>query len=250
MKITEKTKKKKIIKKMPNNFKFHCIEMYEKKKRKIRCLKENDETIFVYAPKSKRFGMRFGIDNFIENHDIIVDTNEEIDKKWHKQINRAINCLEKSGLWPDIKIYFENLSKMNYSDKKKIEEIYWSHWDKPEKEIQNEYKSYSEKYPFAFCFHEDKTIEPKIEYIFERSECKLKAMYFGKYQNSRIKAEIAEAIKNRKNYCKNAKTNYDVNFSFNAEKNMAWYAEEYRGCGNGHYYIALDENTALFCEND
>ena len=39
-------------------------------------------------------------------------------------------------------------------------------------------------------------------------------------------------------------------FEYKADKNKAWYSEEYRGCGNGHYYIAIDENTALFIEND
>ena len=25
---------------------------------------------------------------------------------------------------------------------------------------------------------------------------------------------------------------------------------EYKNCGNGHYYFALGENCALFCEDD
>ena len=34
------------------------------------------------------------------------------------------------------------------------------------------------------------------------------------------------------------------------EKEKVWSSEELRGCGNGHYYIALDANTALFVEDD
>ena len=39
-------------------------------------------------------------------------------------------------------------------------------------------------------------------------------------------------------------------FEYEPDKNKAWYSEEYRGCGNGHYYIALNSSMALFCEND
>ena len=33
-------------------------------------------------------------------------------------------------------------------------------------------------------------------------------------------------------------------------KNYAWYSEEYKGCLNGHYYIALDEKHVWFYEDD
>lgn len=43
---------------------------------------------------------------------------------------------------------------------------------------------------------------------------------------------------------------YDVSFSYDPEKKKAWYSEEYRGCGNGYYYIALNRTHALFVEKD
>ena len=75
-------------------------------------------------------------------------------------------------------------------------------------------------------------------------------MYFGKYTNKDEKLEIKAALNDHRSYSTNAYTSYDVSFEYNADKNMAWYSEEYKGCGNGHYYLALDENTALFCEDD
>lgn len=30
----------------------------------------------------------------------------------------------------------------------------------------------------------------------------------------------------------------------------AWLSEEFRNCGNGHYYLLISEEKALFCEND
>lgn len=46
------------------------------------------------------------------------------------------------------------------------------------------------------------------------------------------------------------RTNYDVSFTYRPEKQKAWYSEEYKNCGNEHYYIALDANAALFVEDD
>lgn len=45
---------------------------------------------------------------------------------------------------------------------------------------------------------------------------------------------------------------YDVSFSFENGLNVrrAWYSEEYRGCGNGHYYLAIDHEHAIYyCKN-
>ena len=47
---------------------------------------------------------------------------------------------------------------------------------------------------------------------------------------------------------------YDNTLSicFNQDKNdiRGYYSEEYKDCGNGHYYMALDKHHAIFVEND
>ena len=83
------------------------------------------------------------------------------------------------------------------------------------------------------------------------SDCNLKSMYFGKGSNARVKEEIRVALENKQAYDSGrCRANYDVSFSYCPAKHKAWYSEEYKDCGNGHYYIALDANTALFVEND
>lgn len=42
---------------------------------------------------------------------------------------------------------------------------------------------------------------------------------------------------------------YDISLSLD-EKGRAFYAEEYRNCGNGHYYLALDARHAIHVEDD
>lgn len=41
---------------------------------------------------------------------------------------------------------------------------------------------------------------------------------------------------------------YDCTLS--KENGKAWYSEEYKNTGNGHYYLALDANHAIFSEDD
>ena len=43
---------------------------------------------------------------------------------------------------------------------------------------------------------------------------------------------------------------YSIEVSHDKGCSMAWYSEEFKGCGNGHYYLLLDAETALFCEDD
>ena len=112
------------------------------------------------------------------------------------------------------------------------------------------YEPYSAKYPFMFYDDDNGDLQIDTRYIWEFSECNLKSMYFGKYQNSHVKEEFKRAIEQKRDYHYCTRTSYDVSLEYNAAKNMAWYSEEYRNCGNGHYYIALDHSTALFVEDD
>lgn len=84
---------------------------------------------------------------------------------------------------------------------------------------------------------------------------KIKKMIFhkSKWQNY-ITAEklkqIAYAMDNKEKFHTSGRNGYDVSFEYNPELNRAWYSEEYSGCGNGHYYLALNRTHAMYCEDD
>ena len=79
---------------------------------------------------------------------------------------------------------------------------------------------------------------------------KVKTMYFGKYRNEMISNTIKTNMAKKIKTSETARANYDVSFEYNPENNKAWYSEEYKNCGNGHYYIALNNKQALFVEDD
>lgn len=79
--------------------------------------------------------------------------------------------------------------------------------------------------------------------------CQTKSMYFG-WNNKLYKEQIKNRIKSREKFTARARTSYDVSFEYEPDKKMAWYSEEYKDCGNGHYYLAINESTAIFVEDD
>ena len=126
---------------------------------------------------------------------------------------------------------------MSYSDYQEAKKAFWD---------RTPISSFASKYPFLF---EDG--ELNSEYFTEIGECRLKSMYFGKRDNKTYKEMIASHLKNKENFTLyRIPVNYDVSYEYDADKNKAWYSEEYRNCGNGHYYLALDNSTALFVEDD
>ena len=105
-------------------------------------------------------------------------------------------------------------------------------------------------YPFAFYTVQGNTYIHD-DYISDWVKCQLKAMYFGKEQNAYVKGELKKAIAEKRSWSQNRiQVSYDVSVEYDAEKQRAYYSEEYRRCGNGHYYLALDHSTAMFYEDD
>lgn len=210
---------------------------------KYRCIMESENTYFVFKPRKRRYGWRYTKDDFFAQYEIIPQKLSETEK-WHKNINKAITKIQKSGLWYDKLPMFENLLNMTYEDHQSLRECYFSRYSSSDE--KEDYGFLLKQYPFAF--NDDGF--PKFEYISEVSDCILKSMYFGTW-NKRVKEDIAKHIAMQQTYCiHHLPVNYDVSFDYDPKKQKAWYSEEYRGCANGHYYLAIDENTAIFCEND
>lgn len=218
----------------------------------------NSENIFVYAKHSKIRGWRLTKAEFLANYTMKDEKPDKEKRKWEHNVNRVIKTLEKSGLWADILETYKNLKILGYDEKNRI----YDEYDKVERHEWKDGKCYNTaeynnwlsgleaKYPFLIDRDEENRKYLKTSYIWELSRATLKPMYFGKWNNTEEKGIIARCITDKKSYHCFHTVSYDVSFEYNAEKGKAWYSEEYRGCGNGHYYLALDNNLALFCEDD
>lgn len=210
--------------------------------RVYRCAVEETGSVFVYAPNKKRRGWRYDEENFLL-HFIIQPLADE-NLIWKKRLKRAVKLCWESGLWLELAEVWDNLYKyVTLDEKYKIETMFWDN-----KDIAVAYCE--EHYPFMIKTAEDGHEYLDTAYIWELSRCELKSMYFG-YVNAREKELIKKAIRERKEYSiPRIRTNYDVSFNYKPDTNQAWYNEEYKDCGNGHYYLALNHSTAVFCDND
>lgn len=220
----------------------------------IRFMKESSETVFEYAKGRRRYGYRYNANRFLEKYTLKVEKTTE-NEKWKKRLKKAILKMEKSGLWANILEKYRNLYKyVSLEEKERIYNEYWAcdryNRENGKQNYMSFVESVKQKYSFMIKTNENGEEYVDTDYIWELSQCKLKSMYFGKYRNEEIKQEIAKHIEEKQNYHKETTASYDITFNYDAEKNKAWYSEEYRNCGNGHYYLAIDENTAIFCEND
>lgn len=147
-----------------------------------------------------------------------INSIEYKDKKSNEELftqglKTALKYLNNSGLWENIKKDIEVMLSIGYEESKKREDLRGTF------------------------------------YMFNRP--KIKSISFGnKGLTEWYRNRITNAMKNKEKLSLFERAGYDLSFEYNPEKNKAWWSEEYRGCGNGHYYIMLDDRHALFCEDD
>lgn len=223
----------------------------------LRCVITDNDSVFIYSYRKRCSGKFIKISDFAKKFDIYAPPAEvDENKAWQRRMRRAVKCMETSGLWTEIKKVFDQIlySGMTLEEKKALYELY-RNYDSPAKDFSEEEKAkaflpYLRKFPFVFYEDNNGNLHIDTEYIWELSDCKLKSMYFGKYANKRIKDELQQAIRRKTDYKDSRTVSYDVSVNYQAKDNKAWYSEEYRHCGNGHYYLVLDHSTAVFYEND
>lgn len=222
----------------------HFNAVNQRTNKTVRCVFEDAEktSIFVYAKNKKRRGWRFTEEYFLSLYIPLPMPDEE--KAWKRRLKRAVKLCRDSGLWSELADVWDNLYKyVSLDEKKKISDSYWNDRNKAIEYCR-------ERYPFMLEKGEDGSEYLDTDYIWELSECNLKSMYFG-FRNTSEKENIKAAIAERRKYSvPRLRLNYDVSFDYDPDKGKAWYSEEYRNCGNGHYYLALNHSTAVFCEND
>ncbi len=231
-----------------------AINLHDNKE--YRFVIESDGSYFVLAPKRKTRGWRYSPTQFF-NYYKIKETKTGLTEndKWKKRLKKAIALCKQNDLWHNLQVIWENLyNYVSYEEKRRIYDEYWAcdryNKEKGEQNYMDFVSSVKAKYPFMIKADENGKEHIITDYIWELSECSLKSMYFGKWDNATIKDNIRRALIEKKKHSESVTVSYDVSFEYNPDIKKAWYSEEYRNCGNGHYYLALSENTAVFAEND
>jgi hypothetical protein len=148
--------------------------------------------------------------------------------------------LNESGLWSDIKQSIEHFFALTESEQKElVNDIMTDSYELFYHEVYKENGKYSWVHGY------------QVFESFVRKTC-WKSIAWHKWERERMSAEVAECIKNGRDFSRRWENGYDNSVEIanrNGEK-LAWYSEEYRGCGNGHYYLMFDATHAIFYEDD
>jgi hypothetical protein len=218
---------------------------YKSKVRLARAM--GGTSIIKMSYRSKRYGSPVRFENY--SHVFIQEENKTpVEVKWEKAWRKVLARLEKSGLYEGYRRNVEIALAVGYA---KVNEAYkadHADWNQTTEEKQ---ASLDKLDPRLVGTREDGTRFINTEIIWYMHQLpKVKKMYFGKYVTESYLEQIKTAMENKTPIRLFRTVGYDVSIEYNPEANKAWYSEQYRGCGNGHYYLALDATHAIFYEDD
>lgn len=174
-----------------------------------------------------------------------ITKKKSIDKRWQDAWKKVKARLVASGLWVDIVAEIDIALSAGYDRMKQAYEDYW-------KDFHSDTDGFAKKYPEMVYKNDEGIICINTHLVWNISSIpKVKKMRFhkGSMNNSVLQA-IQKAMDEKREFTADGRTAYDVDFSYRPDKNKAFYSEQFKGMGNGHYYIALDSTHALFMEDD
>jgi len=201
-----------------------------------------------YSYGRSRYGYRLDFTDILKIQSITSRKSPE--QKWREGWTKVKARLEKSGLWEKLIGEIETAFSIGYD---RIQSAYTDYWKISYNERESQTKDFLAKYPELQATNDKGEVHIDTSIIWHYNHApKVKKMRFAKSTslNENQLESIAKAIKAKKKHNESGRVSYDVSFEYNPDKNLAWYSEEYKGCGNGHYYLALDATHVLFYEDD
>jgi hypothetical protein len=215
-----------------HNGKTFVVTYKNGNKEKRRLFVSSIGNICEFSPRSRKRGMPISVDNFAE----IVIKNNDVSaiSVCRNNLRLVIKYLTASGMWKDMLRGAQFLQTL--SDE---ELLTMRTWDEYHKVMTKELADKGIEWFSMDCFAN----------LFIK---RIKTMAFESYERDYYKRRIKESFINKENIRHRWTKGYDNSFEVRFDKDYprGWYSEEYRGCGNGHYYFLLDECHALFGEDD
>jgi hypothetical protein len=170
------------------------------------------------------------------------------EQKWIDQLNKIKSKLIQSGLWSYMIKDIDKALKIGYT---KMNNTYSEYWQIPFDDARHNFLI--QNYPEFISVNEkgDKYFDNSFLWTWTKMP-KVEKMRFHKDKdhNAHVLNIISEHMKEEKEYTTYGNYQYDISFSYDPLNKKAFYSKEFRGCGNGHYYIALDSTHAMFIEKD
>ena len=210
----------------------------------VRLWQTNDGRIAIMDKGRKKWGHELSnwSDHYEDWATLRLVEHGEIDyyKRFVKRATDALKMLNESGLWSDIRQSIEHFFALTESEQKElVNDIMTDSYELFYNEVYKE----NGKYSWVSGY--------QVFEAFVRKTC-WKSIAWRKWERERMSAEVAECIKNGTDFHRRWENGYDnsVEIANRDGEKLAWYSEEYRGCGNGWYYLMFDATHAIFYEKD
>jgi len=235
-----------------------ALQIYETGQRKVKVTYDNGSTgtlrifksqsgvLAYYGRRMRRRGYSFPPYGVVQVSAIAKTSRTKTkQQKWRDGWNKVLIKLKRSGLWEHIVEDAEKAFVIGYD---KLQDAYTLYWQTPHDLLVSVFQ---EHYPELIAINEQGKpfVDTSILWTFANFP-RVKKMRFSKYDNDARLQRIQQALDAKKEHHESGVYGYDISFEYNPNKNIAFYSEQFRGCGNGHYYLALNATHALFSEDD
>lgn len=144
----------------------------------------------------------------------------------YKRLETLIFKLEKSGLWCDLKDALKILHSKGFEE-------------------FNRYASFN----YSQCreWEDANNAHIGLDSLINTLKKGFKSINF---DSTNLKNHVTQCFNQRIELRTAWRKGYDNSIEYSPSRNKAWYSEEYKNCGNGHYYLMINATQAIFCEDD
>ena len=231
-----------------NRFKIYHLGQEEPEK--VRLFISSNGELCRFKKRSSRRGYLLS-NGLVMAEPVVSRARKTPEQKWIDSWTKVLDRIKTSGLWENLIPDIETSLQIGYDQLLQAEKDYWTISYK-EDEREEDARAFMEKYPALAHVGDDGKVCINTSILFHIPKIpKVKKMRFAKkFENDRILSMIQDKMAKKEDYSIQRQLGYDVSFEYRADRNRAWYSEEYRGCANGHYYIALNGTHAIFHEDD
>ena len=216
----------------------HIITYSNGTKRLARLFYSADGILCEFKKGCRTYGYAFADSNVISIEPKIKGSTDIV-KQGRRFLQKVSFMLERSGLWANVKHDFELLLSLD---------------DSVLVRILNGEMGYEERHEMARKLGlMSSSVDCGVDYLPTTIKKGIKGINYNKYSKEEESELYGNAILNKATYYKGWRKGYDntVECKLGTDGIMrAWYSEEYKGCANGHYYLAIDNDHAIFCEDD
>lgn len=176
-----------------------------------------------------------------------------------RNARKVADLLAASGLWPEYRAQCEALASLSEEEITELFTIYARWWDYSK---GHEYRDTA--YNDFKLFFQSRNLPVFDIYHFQQMGTKgqIISVPYDKYCRQYHRDKVNNGIEAMKQglsdrplgtYGISWRGSYDYSVSLQRDSEgvcRGWFSAEYKGCGNGHYYLLLDASHALYLEDD